>query len=149
MSDAAPGLEALRGLHTSEGAFAADPLIPLAFLAGLLLAAGAAMAPRLAFFRHYTRRREALAAIIAADGLPSGERLAAQAAILRSLARAADPGTAHLQGKAWLAALDRMCRTTYFTDGAGHCFATELYTGGPADAGVTAQLRILIRRWRG
>ena len=118
-------LDALRPLHLPEATQGAAPVLAMA-LAGLVLAllAGAWLLPRLA--RRHEVRRAALERLAESRALAPAERIAAQAMLLRRLARTlgADAGA---QGKTWLATLDRLFATPFFTTGAGRAIADAPY----------------------
>jgi hypothetical protein len=145
-------LAGLRDLHWPE-ALGADPLADMAVAAALGLLAGALAASliRAAARRRASLRREAAALLDEARALPEPERLAAQAALLRRLARTLDPGMpAGERGPAYLARLDRLFRTTFFQTGEGRAFGDALYAppAGSArerDKGLSDLLRMLRR----
>ena len=95
-------------------------------------------------------RREALTQLRAAGALPPGEVLPAQALLLRRLARTlGGEATMQLQGEAWLAALDSLFATRFFTLGQGRRFGDQLYApAAPAAAALDAELTKLVKRLR-
>ncbi|WP_181700148.1 DUF4381 domain-containing protein [Chthonobacter albigriseus] len=97
-------------------------------------------------------RREALARVKAAALLPPDERLAAEAAALRSyVARVRGPGEAQAEGEEWLQTLDRVFATTAFTTGPGRALADGLYRpdGAPKDDAVDRLLMRVLAGTRG
>jgi len=154
MATAADPLAALRPLHLPPA-----PPGTLVETAALAAAAGVAAAllvvglvalwRRLAVLR--APRREALAALAEAARLPVDERLAAEARLLRAyVGRIAGAAAARTEGRAWLARLDGVFATTFFTTGGGEAFGERLYRPvGDVDAAATdAGLRRLLRRQR-
>ena len=125
MADPAAALDALRPLHLPEMAEGTAIMLAMAG-AGLVAAllAGAWLLPRLA--ARHVLRRAALAGLAATRALAPAERIAAQAMLLRRLARTlgADAGA---QGEAWLATLDHLFATPFFTTGAGRAIADAPY----------------------
>jgi hypothetical protein len=110
-------------------------LLALSVAAGILVALAILLAPRLAaaLARRRSPRRRFAAALAAARTLPADERLAAQAAALRTyVAAIAGAEAARTQGEAWLARLDAAFATTAFTAGPGRLYGETLYR--PADA---------------
>lgn len=106
------------------------PVTPYLVMLGLGCAAAAAM---LFVAWQMRRRRTALrtsaeAALAAVRRLAPADRLAAQAHLLRRLARSLDGDAAvWASGDAWLQNLDRIFGTRFFTDGAGTVFGDKLY----------------------
>jgi hypothetical protein len=91
-----------------------------------------------------------VAALTPTLALPADQRLAAQAEILRRIARTLHgEAAARLTGEPWLAALDGMFATRFFTTGPGRAFA-DLYVPRPAgDAeAASAELPGLMQRLR-
>jgi hypothetical protein len=127
MADAAEALAGLRAIHPPADLGLA-PIAAAAALAGCLFALAA-----LAWLRRRRPggrrvRRSALAALAMARSLPSGERLAAQAALLRRVVRAIEgEASARLRDRDWLACLDRVFATGFFSGGAGRAFGAALY----------------------
>lgn len=129
------------------------PIAPYLVMLGL----GCAAAGVLLFVAWQMRRRRmalrasAEAALAASRGLAPADRLAAQAHLLRRLARRLDgDAAARASGDDWLQRLDRIFDTRFFTDGAGAIFGDKLYrqpAGVDVDAldrslsGLIAQLR--------
>jgi hypothetical protein len=110
-------------------------LLALSVAAGILVALVILLAPRVAatLARRRSPRRRFAAALAAARALPADERLAAQAAALRTyVAAIAGEEAARTQGEAWLARLDAAFATTAFTNGPGRLYGVTLYR--PADA---------------
>ena len=150
MPDAAPSpLDALRPLHAAIPALPAAALAMLAagLLAGLLL--GWLLWPALRRWRGV--RRAALERLADTRSLPSRERLSAQAKLLRRVVLTLHgEAAARLRGADWLARLDAVFATTYFTAGDGRCFGEQLYRPGmDCDARATdRELSLLFRRLR-
>lgn len=141
-------LAGLRSLHL-------PPAVPnwwsdLGFAAalGLALALIAALAFRALFRAPGSLRREALAELNAADALPTPERRAAQAALLRRVVRSREgDDAAKAQGAAWAETLDRTLGTEIFSKGAGRIFADGLYGSPPADdPALDRELAVLVSR---
>jgi len=134
MSDVAE-LQALRGLHVESLSFQLEPAVALGILAGLALAAGAILLLRTRPLRMRAARRALRASLAETRHLQQDERLAAQARLLRRAARTvAGDHVAQLRGDAWLAALDRMFATDFFSRGEGRCFGDRLYAATASDA---------------
>lgn len=114
--------------------------------AGLLLLALAILARH----RRAGLRDAAAAALARTRTLDPGDRLAAQAALLRRLVRQiAGEDAARLQGAAWLAELDRVFATTSFTQGAGVAYGEALYAATLPDVDVLdAELARLFAKLR-
>jgi len=131
VSDAAPSLEALRGLH-AELPVAFDSLVMLAMggALGAALSIGAAVLLRPWLLRRRAVRRTALEALDRARNLPAEERLIAQATLLRHVATAVGE-VPHLRGTNWLTHLDALFATDFFSAGAGRCFGDALYQPVP------------------
>lgn len=149
MAEPNEALSALRGLHLPPETVGADDFA-LAVLAGTAVAlAFSAVFPNLMARRR--SRTSALGELAASRGRPDTERLVLQAALLRSVARSLrDESTARLLGEQWLAALDDIFETTFFTSGKGRVFGTDLYCPHPpgiAEA-TDAALASLLRRLR-
>jgi hypothetical protein len=91
-----------------------------------------------------------VAALQATADLPIAERLAAQAMVLRRLARTiGGEKSVRLRGSDWLVELDRIFRTDYFTRGDGRCFGDDLYAvRGDSSLDITVRLERLVRRMR-
>ena len=143
MADPAQVLQQLRPLHDGAGLEAALPLLGFAL-------AGAALAlllwPWLA--RRGAVRRAALAALAQTRTLPPAERPTAQAAVLRTVAgRLGGQDATRLAGDAWLARLDALLATQFFTSGAGQWFGEGLYrrSGPPDPAALDRELQRLFR----
>ena len=120
----------LQNLHPMREPPPPSPIAPflLMFAIGVAIAAIAYAAWRQARRRRAGLRRSAELALAATRTLDPGERLAAQARLLRRLVRARDGEfAARAQGDGWLAALDRSFGTTFFTAGAGRAYADGLY----------------------
>lgn len=150
MAEPQAGLEALRPLHAEGPGLLADPLLWLAIGTGLILAAVLAAVAQRGFFKTRALRQEALRELRLASNLPADEALRAQAMLLRRIARTVG-GEATMQhrGEAWLAALDSIFGTRFFTQGAGRCFGEALYaTGAPDVIAVQCGLEALIARLR-
>lgn len=140
MSEPAPSLAALRGLHATTGDSLAPALVML--MAGLLAGAICVFLVGPWIDRRRALRRASLAALDESQRLPANERLVAQAAVLRQIAlQIAGDDAARLQGDAWLSQLDRIFATTAFTAGPARCFGTALYRRNPeADASEVDRL---------
>jgi hypothetical protein len=96
-------------------------------------------------------RRALRTSLALARAAPREQQLVAQATLLRRAARTVGgEEVARLRGEAWLAALDRIFRTRFFTEREGRCFADDLYAASPAaDPEVTGRnLASLARRLR-
>lgn len=151
MSELDRKLAGLRELHRHSAALLTDPAVWTGIAAGLVLAVAFALLFGRSLLRRAALEREARAALARTRDLPSDERLAEQAKILRRLGRTVlGSSSATLRGDAWLAALDGLFRTDFFSKGAGRCFAADLYAApsGASDASVTAQLEALVPRLR-
>jgi hypothetical protein len=150
------GLEALRGLHVDSTVVGIEPGIALGVAIGIAAAAIVIMLARARPLRARPLRvravRRALRTSLAlARAAPREQQLVAQATLLRRAARTvAGEEVARLRGEAWLAALDRIFRTRFFTAAEGRCFADDLYAASPAaDPEVTGRtLAGLARRLR-
>ncbi|MEZ0214023.1 MAG: DUF4381 family protein, partial [Xanthobacteraceae bacterium] len=95
--------------------------------------------------------REALSALRAAAHLPPAERACAHAVLLRRYAATlAGPQTVRERDAAWLARLDTLFATDFFTQGGGRLYGAALYR--PIDsqniAALEADLGGLLRRGR-
>jgi hypothetical protein len=133
MSDLAE-LQALRGLHVESLGFQLEPAVALGIVGGLVVAAGAILLLRMRPLRMRAARRALRASLAETRHVREDERLAAQALLLRRVARTvAGDDVAQLRGDAWLAALDRMFATTFFTRGEGRCFGDQLYAAAASD----------------
>lgn len=130
-------LAALRPLHVAPFAEGAGLIAAMAML-GCGLALALLLLARL-LARRGGARRSALATLAAARALPAQDRLVAQAALLRRVARTLDgetPPASHLAGEAWLLRLDRIFATAFFSKGDGRVFGEALYRRGALrDAG--------------
>ena len=148
MAEPLPGLEALRPLHGDGPGQLAEPLLWLALGVGVALAALVAALARRGFLRTWRLRREALAELARARSLAPGEAARAQALLLRRVALTLrGDAAAGLAGEAWLAALDDIFHTRFFTQGAGRSFGAALYApAAPADHDT--QLTALVSRLR-
>lgn len=143
-------LDQLRDIHTPQAPPDVSYLPLLAIAAALLCLLGLA-----AILFSRTRgswRSEAAHRLSALAGAPPEVSLAGAAVILRQIAllRAGVQAT-KLTGESWLAELDRLLRTDYFTAGRGRIFADGIYR--PADdaaksEAVIADLRRLVHRQR-
>lgn len=141
-------LAGLRDVHAPpvpEG-LSAWPLV--AGLAGLLILVVLAAWMVLRLRRRWAR--EMVEALDYIDPASSAETLAEAAKLLRRAAVLNLGTTAtRLRGDEWLATLDGLFRTRFFSSGAGRVFGTALYareaSAVPAGA-VVAQLRQLARR---
>jgi hypothetical protein len=128
MTGGADPLDALRGVHLPAGL----PRSALADLAwagagGFLAAVALALLAAVLLARRRPVRRAARAALARSRSLPPPERLIAQAALLRRLAGAVGTEPPIERGGAWLARLDRVFGTAFFTGGPGAAFGDALY----------------------
>lgn len=142
MADPAEALAGLRPIHlpADSGEVA---LIATAALAGVCLALAATALMRLLASRRGAERRAALDELALSRGLPPDERLAAQARLLRRLMRTIDGEAPRgLSGAAWLARLDRILGTSFFTAGAGQAFGEPLYRRSQAATVETLDLEL-------
>lgn len=96
-------------------------------------------------------RREIRAILHSIASLEGPQALAAMAALLRRLALAKGArDAALLSGGAWLAHLDQIFATRFFSEGAGQVFGERLYSAAPGvDVHALAnQLRpVILRPW--
>jgi Domain of unknown function (DUF4381) len=124
-----PGnVEALRDLHVATSSPFVTANVVLAMGVGMIAAFLIVRFARSWSFRVPGVREAALSALRATRELPLEDRLAAQAVILRRIARTiAGESSARLQGRPWLLELDRLFRTQYFTEGEGHRIGDDLY----------------------
>jgi hypothetical protein len=148
MADPASAIVRLRPPHPPPPDATTEILL-MAF-AGAALAVVAALAISAWRARRRPLRRRALAELAATRALPDAERVAAQARLLRDVARACDEGAAKLFGDPWLTRLDALFATRFFTRGAGRAFGDALYRPGDApaaalDAGLSRLLAGLKR----
>ncbi len=107
-----------------------SPVAP--FLVMALLGCAAAVLALALVWQAWRRgaglRRSALAALAASRALVPDERFAAQAGLLRRLARRlGGEAAARLHGQAWLERLDAMFGTRFFTQGEGQAYGDALY----------------------
>ena len=112
----------LQSLHPMREPPPPSPVAPFLVMlaAGVTLALVAFVAWRQLGRRRAGLRRSAELALASTRDLAPAERLAAQARLLRRLVRArSGESAAKAQGEGWLAALDDMFATTFFTRGAG------------------------------
>lgn len=127
MADVAQLLQTLHPMREPPPPAPVAPFL-LMLAIGVAVAAIAYAAWRQARRRRSGLRRSAELALAATRTLDPGERLAAQARLLRRLVRARDgEAAARAHGDGWLAALDRSFGTTFFTAGAGRAYAEDLY----------------------
>ena len=119
-------IDMLRKLHPPDIG-AAWPLAALALAGGVLaLALAAFLWPR--WRARQRMRRAALAALAGTRALAPGERIAAQAMLLRRvLATLGHGDAARGQGEGWPACLDAVFATAFFTGGAGQALAGAQY----------------------
>jgi hypothetical protein len=119
-------------------------LAAAAGVAAALLAVAAIVIWR-ALARRRSPRGEARAALAAAAGLPIDERIAAEARLLRAyVGRVAGAEAAREEDAAWLARLDHVFATTFFSTGQGRLFGAALYA--PANDADPAQADAGVRR---
>jgi hypothetical protein len=132
VADATQLLKDLRPLHAVSAVSDAMPVIVM----GLLGCAAALVL--IFFFMPWLRRRRILRAsalnkLAKTRTLPSAERLAAQAAILRSIVKALSGSTAaHARGAEWLDSLDATFSTRFFSSEQGQVFSDPLYRSSTA-----------------
>ena len=136
-----PGLEALRGLHVESTGVGIEPGIALGVAIGIAAAAIVILLARARPMRVRAVRRALRTSLALARAAPREQQLVAQATLLRRTARTvAGEEVARLRGEAWLAALDRIFRTRFFTEREGRCFADDLYAASTAaDPEVTGR----------
>jgi hypothetical protein len=141
-------LAGLRALHLppAQGSWWSD--LGFAVALGLAMALIAALAFRALFRPRGSLRREALAAFENAAALPTPERRAAQAALLRRVVKTkAGPEEASATGSAWAETLDRVFSTELFSKGRGRVFADGLYGRQPEDdPALDGELAALLSR---
>lgn len=122
-------LAALRDLHWPapiDGSLPAS--LATAALGGAALAVVAKLLIGLVASARCPVRRAALAELARTRALDEPERIVAQAALLRRLARTfAEDGSARERGAAWLERLDRLFATDVFSRGRGQGFGDALY----------------------
>jgi hypothetical protein len=146
MASPADVLDSLRPLRPPPPDGTSEIL--LMALAGAAGAAALMLAWRFLRERRRPLRRAALAALASSRSLPAPDRLAAQAQILRDVASALDHGARALRGDAWLARLDAIFATRFFTQGPGRIFGEALYRRR-ADEPAEALDRDLARLFQG
>jgi hypothetical protein len=148
MADAIGALAGLRAIHPPAD-FSPAPVVAAAALAGCVCALLALASLRRLPLKWRALRRSALSGLAQSRSLDPGERLAAQAALLRRVVRAIEgEAPARLRGSDWLACLDRVFATSFFTRGAGLAFGDALYrpaSGHDVAALDTALEKILAR----
>lgn len=142
-------LAGLRDIHIPEPppAGPGDVLL-LAITVCALLLAGLLLAR---FIRRPAWKSEALQELDAAVDSDPRERLFRAASVLRRLALRDAPHAAKLSGDAWLAHLDGLFATRFFTVGEGRVFGEGLYRPGSMsnDGGrLIGELKRLVRRMR-
>jgi hypothetical protein len=104
-------------------------MVALGALAAVALAAAYLVGVR----RRAGLRRAAAVALAASRGLAPGERLAAQANLLRRLVRqVGGEAEARTHGTVWLQTLDRVFATAFFTQGEGAAYGDALYAPSTA-----------------
>ena len=127
MADPARLLAELRPLHNvASGGDGAAPIVAMALfgcVAAIVLSC--TLGPWLA--RRRALRRYALENLAATRALPEPERLAAQAAVLRHVAKTLNSAVTHRRGDAWLAGLDSMFSTRFFSKERGAAFGDARY----------------------
>lgn len=143
MADPAGVLDGLRDLHWPFAGAAAGPVATM-IAVGCALAIGLSAALWPVLRRWRAVRRAALAALATSRLLDPPERLAAQAMLLRRVVRTIDgDAAARLHGRDWLAHLDRLFATRFFTEGEGRSFGEALYRPLPdGDVGDVVDERI-------
>lgn len=146
MADPSDVLDRLRPLRPPPPDGVSNILV-MAF-AGCVAAVVLALAFRFLRDRRHPLRRAALASLASSRILPPADRLAAQAQLLRNVAGASDRDARALQGEAWLARLDAIFATTFFSAGTGRAFGEALYrppVDDPAEA-IDQELTRLLER---
>lgn len=127
MADPVHALDGLRQIHLPAGADAALPMFAM-IAVGFALAVALSLVLLPALRRRRAVRRAALKTLAASRLLPPDERLAAQAVLLRRLVRTIDGDeAARLTGAEWLARLDRLFATRFFSEAEGQTFSELLY----------------------
>lgn len=130
MTTAVDPLDALRPIRVPASTFATGEELLFAALLGVLLALVLSFTLALAQ-RHWSKRApetEFLAVLQGMRAPEPAERLAEIAAALRRyVAQREGPQAAAVQGKLWLATLDRMFATDFFSQGPGSVFGQALY----------------------
>jgi hypothetical protein len=135
--DAADALNGLRSIHP-PAEFGAAPSISAAALAGCVCALALLAWLRVRPLRWRPVRRSALDGLALSRSLEPSERLAAQAALLRRVVGAIEgEAPARLRDRDWLACLDRVFSTGFFSGGAGRAFGEALYRP-PAGCDIAA-----------
>lgn len=136
--DPLAGLRALR-LPPETASFWSD--LGFAAALGLTVALLAALAVRALYRPRVSLRASALNALAETGALPTEERRAAQAAILRRVVRTVEgEQAARATGPAWAEVLDRVFATDLFGARAGRVFVDGLYGRPPAAANDDGQL---------
>ena len=135
MADPSDVLERLRPLRPPPP----DDISTILMMAVAGCVAAIALTLALRFLRDRRRplRRAALVSLAESRILPPPDRLAAQAQLLRFVAGARDQDARPLRGDAWLAHLDKVFATTFFSAGPGRAFGEALYrprADDPAEA---------------
>lgn len=125
MADPSDVLDRLRPLRPPPSDGTTDILVMI--LAGCLVGMMMVMTFRSLRAGRRPLRGAALASLAASRALPSPDRLAAQAQLLRDVASTADPAARALRGDEWLARLDALFSTTFFSEGPGRTFGDALY----------------------
>ncbi|MDR3461200.1 MAG: DUF4381 family protein [Beijerinckiaceae bacterium] len=150
MAEPVASLDALHGLRAPPAPESIAPYVVM-ILAGFLVAALVLAAARVLLARRQRVARAALAELARSRALPPPERLAAQAKLLRRLARVLGPGAAARQrDAAWLSWLDGLFATSFFSTGEGRVFGSELYSprANPDIESIDRTLAGLIARLR-
>jgi hypothetical protein len=148
MADIVPTLDSLRPLREPPAPESLAPFLIMAAL-GIVMAVLVVWAVRAILGRRQRVRRAAAAALALSRSLPPPERLAAQATLLRRLVRTTAGDDAHQHGAAWLARLDAVFATSFFTRGEGRAYGDALYARHTPDiealdrslAGLIAKVR--------
>lgn len=137
MADPAHLLAELRPLHNvASGVDGAASIVAMALLGcAAAIVLSCTLGPWLG--RRRALRRHALENLAATRALPEPERLAAQAAILRNVAKTLNGAVRRQRGDAWLASLNSMFSTRFFSEERGAAFGDALYRP-PADIDVDA-----------
>ena len=141
MAEAAAALDLLRPMHAPAGL---ENVGAMALMLALGLGLAALLWPLL--IRRGNLRREALREFFRAQTLAGNEKRTAQARLLRQIVRRLDGNAPFAEGPAWLARLDQVFATRFFTQGAGRCFGAALYerAGNQPDREIDAMLAKLL-----
>lgn len=141
MAEAADALDLLRPMHAPAGL---ENIGALALM--LVLGLGLAVLLWPLLIRRRALRRAALQELSRTMTLAGSEKRTAQARLLRLIMRKLDGPAARTEGTEWLARLDQVFATRFFTQGAGCCFGAALYerAADQPDSEVDAMLANLL-----